>query len=128
HGFSKHWQTATDLDTVTESRTPAQIADLIKQHLAGLAAKGDVVVQDVQLGYYDGDAGYIRPVYQYKAKFTATPQAGQTVKSDDDFVAGYIAIGTTLEPIPSLLDKVANPPAVPQGAPTNLPLSQLCPI
>ena len=124
HGFSKHWQNATDLDQVTEGRNQGQIADLIKQQLADLAAKGDVEVQNVQLGYYDGDASYIQPVYQFLAKVTYPPQQGGKVQSDDDFVAGYIPIGSTLEPIPSLLDKVATPPAVPQGAPTNLPLSQ----
>jgi hypothetical protein len=128
HGFSKHWQNASDLDQVTEGRTPGQVADLIKQQLAELAAKGDVEVQDVQLGYYDGDASYIQPVYQFRAKVTHTAQAGGKVQSDDDFVVGYVPIGSTLEPVPSLLDKVATPPAVPQGAPTNLPLSSLMPV
>lgn len=127
HGFSRHWQNATDNDTVTETRNQAQIADLIRQQLADLASKGDVVVEDIQLGYYDGDQGYIQPVYQFRAKVTYTPQAGGTRQSDDDYIAGYIPIGAVLEPIPSLTDKVVGPPAVPQGAPTNLPLTQLFP-
>jgi hypothetical protein len=127
NGFSKHWQTASDNDQVTETRTPAQIVDLIKQQLAGLASKGDVVVQDVKLGYYDGDEKFIQPVYQFRAKVSYTPQGGAKVVTDDDFIAGYIPIGEVLEPIPSMLDKVQSPPAVPQGAPTNLPLASLCP-
>ncbi len=127
HGFSKHWQTAGSFDQVTETRTQGQIADLIKEQLAPIASKGDVVVTDVHLGYYDGDAGYIQPVYQFLGKVTMTPQPGTKASTDDDFIAGYIPIGTTLEPIPSLLDKIDKPPAVPQGAPTNLPLSDLRP-
>src|SRR5947209_6368006 len=131
HGFSRHWQNATDNDTVTDARTPGEIADLIRQQLAPLAAKGDVVVQDVSLGYYDGDKGYIQPVYQFHAKVTITPLSGGTKQTDDDYVAGYIPFGTDkapLESIPSLTDKPANNPNVPQGAPTNLPLSQRMPI
>jgi len=125
HGFSKHWQNATDNDTVTETRTQAQIADLIRQQLADLASKGDVEVQGVTLGYFDDDGSFIQPVYQFRVKVTYTPQAGGAV-SDADYMAGYIPIGSVLEPIPSLTDK-AGGPAVPQGAPTNLPLSQLLP-
>jgi len=127
HGFSRHWQKATENDTVTEKRTQAQIADLIRQQLAYLSSKGDVEVQDVRVGYYDGDEGYIQPVYQFRAKVTYTPQEGQKAQSDDDFVAGYIPIGTALEPIPSLSDKVVGPPNLPPGAPTKLPLSQFAP-
>ncbi len=129
-GFSRHWQNATDNDTVTDTRTPAQIADLIRQKLAPLAAKGDVVVQDVGLGYYDGDKGYIQPVYRFNAKVTVTPMSGGTNLSDDDYVTGYIPFGTDkapLESIPDLTDKPGNNPNVPQGAPTNLPLSQRMP-
>jgi len=129
-GFSRHWQNATDNDTVTETRTPAQIADLIRQQLAPLAAKGDVVVQDVKLGYYDGDKGYIQPVYQFRAKVTVTPMSGGAKQSDDDYVAGYIPVGTDkppLESIPSMTDKPGANPNVPQGAPTNLPLSNFIP-
>jgi hypothetical protein len=131
HGFSRHWQNASDNDTVTDGRTPGEIADLIKQQLAPLAAKGDVVVQDVSLAYYDGDKGFIQPVYQFHAKVTFTPMPGGTKQTDDDYVAGYIPFGTdkpALESIPSLTDKPGNNPNVPQGAPTNLPLSQLMPI
>jgi len=129
-GFSRHWQNATDNDTVTETRTPGQIADLIRQQLAPLAAKGDVEVQDVKLGYYDADKGFIQPVYQFRAKFTATPPAGGTNLADDDYVVGYIPVGTDkppLESIPSLADKPGSNPNVPQGAPTNLPLSNFIP-
>ena len=127
HGFSKHWQNATDNDTVTETRTQAQVADLIRQQLSNLASKGDVLVQDVTVGYYDGDQGYIQPVYQYHVKVTYTPQAGATGAADEDYIVGYIPIGSTLEPIPSLADKAVGPPSVPQGAPTNLPLTQMVP-
>src|ERR1700680_3156590 len=129
-GFSRHWQNASDNDTVTDARTPGEIADLIKQQLAALAAKGDVLVQDVSLAYYDGDKGYIQPVYQFHAKVSITPASGGTKQTDDDYVTGYIPFGTDkapLESIPSLTDKPTNNPNVPQGAPTNLPLSQLMP-
>jgi hypothetical protein len=119
-GFSRHWQNATDNDTVTDSRTPAQIAELIKQQLAPLAAKGDVIVQDVKLGYYDGDQKYIQPVYEFTSKFTNTLPAGATKKTDDDYIIGYIPFGTDkapLESIPSLSDKPGAAPNVPQGAP-----------
>src|SRR4029077_10675407 len=131
HGFSRHWQNGTDNDTVTDTRTPGQIGDLIRQQLAGLAAKGDVVVQDVSLAYYDGDKGYIQPVYQFHAKVSVTPASGGIAQTDDDFVTGYIPFGTDkapLESIPSLTDKPGNNPNVPQGARKNLPLSQLMPI
>lgn len=127
HGFSRHWQNATDNDTVTETRNTAEIADLIRKQVAGLAAKGDVEIQTVQLAYYDGDANFIQPVYEFRAKVSYTPQSGGAVQSDDDYVIGYVPIGSTLEPIPSLSD-TATGPNVPQGAPTNLPLSELMPV
>jgi len=113
YGFSKHWQTAADLDQVTEHRSPDQIAALIREQLAPLATNANVVVQDVQLGYYDGDEKYIQPVYQFRAKVTYEPTKGERGQADDDFVAGYIPIGEVLEPIPSLLDTVKNPPVEP---------------
>jgi hypothetical protein len=118
YGFSRHWQTATELDRVTESRTPTQVADLIREQLAPLAREADVVVEDVQLGYYDGDEKYIQPVYRFRAKVTHAPQAGGRAQSDDDFILGYVPIGTVLEPIPSLLDPVESSPGAPKGAPT----------
>lgn len=129
-GFSRHWQNATENDTVSDTRTPAQIADLIRQQLAPLASKGDVVVQDVSLVYYDGDKGYIQPAYQFHAKVSVTPPAGATQLGGDDYIAGYVPFGTDkppLESIPALTDKPGANPNVPQGAPTNLPLSQLMP-
>ena len=127
-GLTKHWQAASQHDQVSETRTPAQIGDLIRAQLADLAAKGDVVVQDVKIGYYDGDKGFIQPVYQFKAKVSMTPQAGGKVQADDNYVAGYVVIGNELEPVPSVNDKLESPPGVPQGAPNNLPLSSLMPI
>ena len=132
HGFSRHWKTATDNDTVTETRSGAQIADLIRQQLSGPAAKGDVVVQDVTLGYYDGDANYMQPVYQYHAKYTVAPPAGgATGQVDENYITGYVAFGTDkppLETIPTVGAPAGNPPGVPQGAPTNLPLSEFMPV
>jgi hypothetical protein len=87
-------------------------------------------VQDVVLGYYDADQGFIQPVYQFRAKVTVTPMSGGANVTDDDYVVGYIAVGTDkapLESIPALTDKLIGPPSVPQGAPTNLPLSELMP-
>ena len=130
HGFSRHWQSATDNDTVTDTRTPGQIGDLIKQQLAPLAAKGDVVVQDVSLVYYDGDKNYIQPAYQFHANVTVTPPSGGTSSTANDYVTGYIPFGTDkapLETIPALTDKPGSNPNIPQGAPTNLPLSQFMP-
>lgn len=130
-GFSRHWKNASDLDSVGDTRTPGQIADQIRQQLAGLAAKGDVTVQEVALGYYDGDANYMQPVYQYKAKFTVAPPSGGTGQADDNYIVGYIPYGTdkpALEAIPQLTDKPGNNPNIPQGAPTNLPLSELMPV
>jgi hypothetical protein len=124
-GFSRHWQAAADYDRVTEDRTPAQIADLIRKELAEAARTADVTVQDVRLGYYDADAAYIQPVYQFRARVRHAPRANEKVRSDDDFVAGYIPIGAVLEPIPSLTDKPQELPGVPQGAPTDLPLADL---
>ncbi len=126
-GLSRHWQVASQHDQVSETRTPAQIGDLIRAQLAGLAAKGDVTVQEVKVGYYDGDNGFIQPVYQFKAQVSYTPPAGAKVEADDDYVAGYVVIGPELEPVPSVNDKVDPPPGVPQGAPTNLPLASLMP-
>ena len=130
-GFSRHWKNASDLDTVADTRTPGQIADLIKTQLAALAAKGDVTVQDVKLGYYDGDGGFMQPVYQYKAKFTIAPPSGSTGAADDNYITGYIPYGTdkpVLESIPQVTDKPGSNPNIPQGAPTNLPLSELMPV
>jgi uncharacterized protein DUF6345 len=123
-GFSRHWQAASDHDQVTDTRTQAQIGDAIRQQLAAIASKASVLVQDVQLCYYDSDQGYVQPAYQFRAKVSYTPAAGGKVQTDDDYIVGYVPIGTVLEPIPTVDSKVAGPPAVPQGAPTNLPLSQ----
>ncbi len=129
HGFSKKWQNATDFDAVSDTRSKGQIAELIRQQLADIAAKGDVEVQDVVLGYFDNDEGYMQPVYQYRAKVSYPAQGGAGPLSDDDYIAGYIPYGDKppLEAIPSVNEKGA-PPAIPQGAPTNLPVSELMPV
>jgi hypothetical protein len=127
NGLSMHFKSASENDTVTETRSQAQIADVIRGQLADLSAKGNVVVQDVQVGYYDGDANFLQPVYMFRAKVTVTPQAGGTKLSDDDYVIGYVPIGNVLEAIPTVNDPLVRPPNVPQGAPKNLPVSQLYP-
>ena len=127
-GFKKHWKHARNHDTVTETRSQAEIAGLIRGQLADLATKADIVVQDVELGYYDGDEEYIQPVYQFRAKVTHTAGPSSTGKvTDDDYIAGYIPIGSVLEPIPSVNELVGGGPNVPQGAPTNLPVSEFMP-
>jgi hypothetical protein len=73
------------------------VAAAIRAQLALFAERGDVKVNKVSLGYYDGGGAHLQPVYRYDA--TIKP-GGKHPKIGNSHVHGYVSIGAASEPLP----------------------------
>ncbi len=98
-GALRHWRTAGAGQPVKTTVTADQVKASIERQLRSqVAARGArAVVDKIAIGYYDGDAGYLQPVYYFEATVhSAEPRIGDTKTS------GYVPIAKPLEPIPDL--------------------------
>jgi hypothetical protein len=105
-GALRRWRTASLGDRIQPSVTADQVrADIQRQLTPYVAQPGSsAVVDKIELAYYDGNADYLQPVYRFEATLTPGVQTISITK-----IAGYVAVGTPLEPIPDLA-------AAPSGA------------
>jgi len=121
-GLLRYWKSAKTQSTVKEMRSREEVQGEILRQLEPVQHGGQVEVQNVEVGYYDGNANYIQPVYRFTARIhhEAMPQAGvnRGPVADDDFVAGYVPIGNPLETIPTLGEAPSGPQ--PENAPERL--------
>jgi hypothetical protein len=127
-GFLRRWKTAKNLSQVTETRSRAQVAQLIQAQLESFAKKSDVEVKSVEIGYYDGNQNYLQPVYRFKARIgpsTPATSSAQSLGTKGEFVIGYVPIGKELEPIPSLSAPAEQLPTTPSTKPANSVLQRL---
>ena len=110
-GLMRRWQTAKLADRIA----PTVDADAVKRSIQrqltpAVTGKGSVAIVDtIQLGYYDGNAKWLQPVYRFEATVYSGDQR-TTIRT-----AGYVPFGALAEPIPDLTDKQdARPPAAPK--------------
>jgi hypothetical protein len=118
-GFMRNWKSASKFTSVHETRSKSQIARLIGSQLAALKPVNAQVL-GVSIAYYDGNRGFMQPVYRFTAKVDFS-KAGGPVASD--FELGYVGIGKRYESIPVLGARSGAPPTNDPvaGAPRSLP-------
>lgn len=121
-GLTRVWKSAKTADMVRPSLSAVQVRDQIARQLERVSTTSDVVVDSIELAYYDGNREYLQPVYRFTAHIRQrTP--GYRARTDDDFVIGYVPFGKAFEPLPSL---TANPGPKPEAAaPNPKPLSAI---
>jgi hypothetical protein len=115
-GLSRQWKAGRIDRKIKPSLSPEQIAAAIQEQLEPSTARGNVTVNTVEVGYYDGNQDFIQPVY----RFTATIHS-EAAKTDprqrriDSHVIGYIPIEKGIEPVPILSATPKVMPAMPTG-------------
>jgi hypothetical protein len=102
-GALRRWRTASMGTRIKPVLNATQVkADIIRQ-LTPFAKNGaTAAVTKIELAYYDGNANYIQPVYRFEAALTSPNKEVSSA-----MIAGFVPVGTALEPIPDL----ANEPA-----------------
>ena len=95
-GLTRSWQVARQIGTVQSSGLDVrrQIASQMNYALKS----SDVVIDSVQLAYYDGNQQLLQPVYRFTARLMKATDAD----SHNDSVIGYVAYGKTDEALPVL--------------------------
>lgn len=114
HGVVHRWKVGHIIDHVKPTLSADQVVAAIKAQLEPSTAGADVTVDGVTMGYYDGNAQYLQPVYRFTATIHATGGQSSPVLADDH-VVGYVPVADTREPIPSLASKPAVMPQTPMG-------------
>jgi hypothetical protein len=105
-GALRRWRTASPGERIRASISAEEVREHIERQLRpAIAARGSrAIVDKVAVGYYDGNAKYLQPVYYFEA--TVKPRAEHTSSIK---IAGYIPIGKPLEPIPDLATRPSGP-------------------
>ena len=95
-GLTRSWKTARQIGTVQTSGLDvrSQIANQMNYALKN----SDVVIESVELAYYDGNQQLLQPVYRFTARIVNG--AKSDASSSDDRVIGYVAFGQTDEALP----------------------------
>jgi hypothetical protein len=105
--FVRDWKAAVPAGTVAPTATSAQVkVEIAAQLLPFRSRYGTIAVDSVKPVYFDGDAQFMQPVYE----FMATLGAPGTLQ---DHIRGYVPIGKLAEAIP-----VIGHDPVPEQAPT----------
>jgi hypothetical protein len=97
-GALRRWRTASRGIMVRPVRNQADVKAEILRQLTPFAKNGTTAVVDkIALAYYDGNANYMQPVYRFEATLSSPNKSVAQAK-----IAGYVPVGTPLEPIPDL--------------------------
>jgi hypothetical protein len=108
----RRWQAARPAAEVTPSMTSVQIAGSIDAQVRGLVNDDTTVVVDsVTPAYYDGDAKFLQPVYEFEATLHPRAHGAPT-----EHLRGFVPFGKLAEPLPVLGQRTGPPPAKPQTA------------
>lgn len=102
-GLSRAWKAAKTVGKVRPVRSAAEVKTAIERQLAPAAKQSVVEVDGIELAYYDGNRGFLQPVYRFTAR-VHHEVPGQRSVTADDFVIGFVPLGKPREPVPSLLD------------------------
>ncbi len=115
-GLSRQWKAGRIDRKIKPSQSPEQIAAGIKEQLAPLTARGDVTVDTITLGYYDGNQAFIQPVVRFTASIRSAAAKTDTLeRSIVSYVIGYIPIEEGIESVPNLSATPKVMPAMPTG-------------
>jgi hypothetical protein len=98
-GLTRVWKSAKVAQTVRSSLSADQVRKAIAVQLQPAIKTSDVVVDRIELAYYDGNRQYLQPVYRFSARIHHLAAEARTA---DDFVIGYLPVGKAVEPLPVL--------------------------
>jgi hypothetical protein len=110
--FVRDWKAAVPAGTVVPTASAAQVQREIAAQLQPLQGRyGSISVDSVKAAYYDGDAKFMQPVYE----FVATLGARGTLQ---DHIRGYVPVGKLAEALPIVGQAPAGgpPPTAPSLA------------
>ena len=93
HALSHSWREAQQTGTMIEPHSRAQIADAIRAQLRAIPSSSNVRVDRVTLGYYDGGAKFLQPVYRFEATIIPPPLHNGKQRPANQHVLGYVPIG-----------------------------------
>ena len=113
HALSHSWREAQQTGTMIEPHSRAEIADAIRAQLRAIPSSSNVRVDRVTLGYYDGGAKFLQPVYRFDATIIPPPLHNGKQRPANQHVLGYVPIGDQPEPLPVLGKKKGKPPGKP---------------
>jgi hypothetical protein len=113
-GLSRYWKAGHIDRKIKPSLSPEQVAAAIKEQLAPSTARGNVTVNSVELGYYDGGEDFIQPVYRFTATIHRKPAKAEE-RSINSHIIGYIPIEKGIEPVPDLSATPKVMPDMPKG-------------
>lgn len=122
-GLTRVWKSAKTSETVRPALSAAQVQNLIARQLAGVAKNSNVVVDSIELAYYDGNLEFLQPVYRFTARIRERSATERKPPTADDFVIGYVPFAKAFEPLPSLSAGAGPKPAV--AAPKPRPIGAL---
>jgi hypothetical protein len=96
-GLLKVWKSATPLDIkVHPSFTTDQIVQKISSQLQPLATTGNVIVERVEIVYYDGNREFLQPVYRLTARIEQSRLSLEPSIADIS-VVGYVPYADGIE-------------------------------
>lgn len=115
-GLSRQWKAGHIDRKIKPSLSPKQVAAAIEKQLEPLTARGDITVNTVEVGYYDGNQDFIQPVYRFTATIhSAATETEAQQRRIDSHIIGYIPIEKGIEPVPNLSPTLKVLPDMPKG-------------
>jgi hypothetical protein len=100
-GLTRVWKSAKTAEMVRSSLSADQVRNQIARQLVPASRNSDVVVDSIELAYYDGNHEFLQPVYRFTARIRERIPRGKPPTADD-FLIGYVPFAKTFEPLPSL--------------------------
>ena len=97
--FAHRWRNAAPSGEAVAPHSREEIAKAILAQLAAFSKTADVMVDKVSVGYYDGGARYLQPVYRFQATITSHDRELHAAKRH---VFGHVSIGHAPEELPVL--------------------------
>jgi len=119
-GLTRVWKTAKTAEMVSPSLSAAQVRDQIARQLEPASKNAEVVVDSIELAYYDSNHEFLQPVYRFTARIRQRTTAGAPPTADD-FVIGYVPFAKAFEALPSLTETAGPQPQ--EAAPNPKPPS-----
>src|SRR5205814_1172468 len=104
--LTRVWKSAKTVEQVRASHDATEIKNEMARQLEPAVKTSDVVIDRIELAYYDSNREFLQPVYRFTAQVHHLTE--KTTPTDDDFVIGYIPFAKAFEPLPSL-DKIEGP-------------------
>lgn len=112
-GLTRVWKYAGIEKMIRPWRTSKRVSSDIARQLRKTVKTSDVVVDHIELAYYDGNRDYLQPVYRFTARIRHN-HANAEARTDDDFVIGYVPVANAFEPLPSINQRKGPSPKNPK--------------